>query len=166
MDYTIKTYNPGIKPCMELGHTEHHRQWAEVKAMDTIKGGASFYILLVGNNAGRPQKEPLKNCVKITTDNRSLYGIAQVLFMSDYYYQYMRGSCQQFIVIEDIHRAFKGVDWARYSRVIEKASNQLTSANAVIKGLQSQLILAKQLKKAIARATAKELNRQFKNEIS
>ena len=65
-----------------------------------------FFILNKGNNSGKPLVSPCPNCFVIQFSNENekeqVYWLLFCLWQSKAFYQYLRGSVIQFIVLKDI----------------------------------------------------------------
>jgi len=63
---------------------------------------ANFYIQRHGTNAGRPTKEPIRNCFAVYTDNPNAYKIFYAMYRANIYHYYLHGTCQRFINITNL----------------------------------------------------------------
>jgi hypothetical protein len=61
-----------------------------------------FYIQSKGLHAGRPLKNPIRNCFVVYTDDELLFEKVYSLYVGKYFEYYIHGSVVPFICIDDV----------------------------------------------------------------
>ncbi len=105
----------------------------------------TFYILRIGNNAGKPMKEPCANCYAFRCNNNDsyefYYWLAYGLWQGKMFMPYLRGSVINFIIKSEFLKVMKDAEskvhdqYAFYMRTLKtvnlyekKAANLLYQA--------------------------------------
>lgn len=112
---------------------------------------ADFYIQSHGEHAGRPLKEPIRNCYAVWTDTLYAYEICTCLFIAKRYQYFLIGSCVQFVRLREVQQFLQEEFSKNY-----KAENlqQLQNAMALHERQKQVLKKVNQLITAFAQSVA------------
>lgn len=66
------------------------------------QAGANFYIQSHGHNAGRPLREPIRNCFAVWTKTPNAFAIVECLYYSKSFRYFILGSVIPFIRLYEI----------------------------------------------------------------
>lgn len=101
-----------------------------------------FFILNKGLNSGKPLSKPCPNCFVVTTtteeDKETLYHLAMMLQIGDYFAYFLKGSVIPFISIDDCRNTLKNgyVLHSKESIEFKKHINMVSIINKKEKDLQ------------------------------
>jgi restriction endonuclease S subunit len=118
-----------------------------IKTFNGSTENVTFYIQSKGNNAGQPLTNPIPNCFAVCTDVENAFEIVYALFTAKAFNQYIIGSVIPFIRISTM----KEIVLPAFDRTYD--NNKLNAINTIdqqIENLNKQLVLIKQMQRAIA----------------
>jgi hypothetical protein len=113
---------------------------------------ADFYIQSHGDHAGRPLKEPIRNCFAIWTDTTYAFEICTCLYIARKYEYFIIGSCVPFVRLFEIKALLSN----EFSKSYHKKSLQhLEKVMTLEKTFLAQCQHVKNLKIAYAKQITK-----------
>lgn len=119
---------------------------------------SAVYVLSRGKNSGKPLAKPCPNCYAIQAPPEILSevrAVAQILFVSDNLKPLFRGSVIEFVTVKAYRKQFLALWFSVSPAVVSQAAQALADLECRQTVIQEQLVLLRQLRKAIAFAALK-----------
>lgn len=125
----------------------------------------SFYIQSKGLNAGRPLRNPIRNCFVVYTDDELLFEKVYSLYVGKYFEYYLHGSVIPFICIDDVRCTIE--DALTKNHYNEKELQAVRNVDEMLDNLNKKIQLYKSLQVALCRKINSESSKNgFQEEIS
>lgn len=121
------------------------------KFLSTYRAGKEirpfdFYILNKGRNSGKPLNAPCPNCFAFKCDNYEqheyFYWLVYALWQSRSFHPFLKGSCVEFITIDDADDIIKKA----YYRSRERSNEYRKACGSLMKIQKNKALITEQLK--------------------
>ncbi len=113
---------------------------------------ADFYIQSHGYNAGRPLREPIRNCFTVKTDIPNAFAIIESLYISKAFRYFIHGSVIPFISLREIrpfleHELMKCYDLESFKELDKVVKLETTYLNILKQLRLLKIAYARQITK-------------------
>ena len=123
---------------------------------------ADFYIQSKGANAGRPLKNPKRNCFAVNTNIQNAYEIVFSLWKAKTFKYDIIGSCIPFVRISAVKKIVSQA-LSKADKYNEKHLKMIEGVDAKIANLNQQIEMLKQLQTQLALRENYNVNGKKKN---